>query len=173
MRSLLALVLLTGMLVFAGAAPAPACSCADAGPRTLLRMSSVAFAGVVEGRREADDQQVTELAVDRVWAGAVRERTEVVHGTMDGSCGFAAGDGERLVVYAERVEGVLTTSLCSVRSGQSTMDEAVAALGDGEPPTAGSLEASVESGPTVPWRPIGIGAAVLLLVAAMRLRRRA
>jgi hypothetical protein len=171
MRSLLALVLLAGTLVLAGAPPAQACSCADVGPRQLLRMSSVAFTGTVEGHRGADDQQVTELAVDRLWAGTARQRTEVVHGTMDGSCGFTPEVGERLVVYGDLVDGVVSTSLCSVRSGQGAVNEAVAALGDGEPPNAGTMRASIETGPTVPWRPIGIGAALVVLVAAMRLRR--
>lgn len=165
-RTVITLLLAVPVLLLASPSPAHACSCAEPTPRELVAGSSAVFSGVVESTRDGDgDERVTELLVDHVWSGSVSEHTEIVHGVMSSACGLSPDDGQRLVVAAELEDGDLHTGFCSVSEGERSVAEFVAALGSGEAPAAGSIEAAAGGGPPV----VLLAAAGLVLLAAVAL----
>lgn len=171
LRLLLALLLAVPVLVLVTAGAAQACSCVDLTPQLLRAGSHAVFSGVVEETRVDGDRAATRLAVDHVWAGDVAERTEVVHGTEESSCGVRSTEGERILLSASVEEGELRTSSCSVVTGQGEVDRMASALGEAQAPRAGTIEATSVGGPPIVW--FAVGGLVLVLATALVVRRRA
>lgn len=172
LRLVLAGLVAACALVVVSSAPATACSCVDFKPQQFLKQSSMAFAGTaVEVRDVKEGVQVTVFGVDRVYKGAVKERTSVLHGTFDSSCGVEFQVDDEALVFTHTAEGSdLHTSSCSTvvdraDSPGMPLAEALERLGPGSPPAPGDLEVAVESpADSRGWIPQVLGGAVALVV---------
>lgn len=158
MRRLLPILLLiVSLLTFAG--PASACSCAMTDPQGMLEFGPIAFVGTVvdAGASDGMTDRTMVFEVETVLAGEVGAEVEVVTAGNGAACGIEAGAGNRLAVFANDGPGYLTASLCSVTDA----DAAIAALGPGTPPSAGSptTEAPFD------WQAVWLGGGAVILVA--------
>lgn len=134
--------LATLLVTVPAASPARACSCAPPPPpEEAAAEADAVFVGEVAHARteggEHDGDLIADIEVERVFAGDVAARVEVRTARHGATCGYGFELGTRELVYARAdAEGHFTTSLCSRTSPADTADEDLAALGDGEAPTA-------------------------------------
>lgn len=122
-----------------------ACSCAapPAVSQELERKTAIFSGKVIEVKppeqkeimSSADPIRVT-FAVDRVWKGAVAEKTVVGTASSSASCGIEnfAMDAE-YIVYAYGEPDMLETGICERTKLLSSASEDLAALGNGKEPT--------------------------------------
>ena len=101
----------------------------------------VAFVGVDQRRVSDGDRLIVRFRVERVHRGEVRRTQDVVvpdDGSSAGGADWSSGD--RVLVLADRTEdGVVTTDQClAVAEGSPEYDEALAELGEGAEPLAGT-----------------------------------
>lgn len=160
---------------------ARACTCVpNPPPATALAESDAVFAGrIIELSRGTDPIApiIAKFEVSRVWKGPVTEIVEVRTPRDSAACGLSFAPGTEWLVYADRVEGSLTASLCSRSTQMAYAAEDLAALGPGTPPNAtpptppgaGGCACSLNATDgEAPW-----GALAMLAAAAVtRLRRR-
>lgn len=136
-RLLAALALVVVGLVLP-ASPATACSCV--GLETVLEQEpEVAFVGVLRRQKADDSKVINRFAVKSVHAGEVHAVQDVVS-PVDSSCGVDWSDGAKVLVLGRLDdEQRIATDLCtSAVEGAEGYDDALAALGEGTEPLAGS-----------------------------------
>jgi hypothetical protein len=111
----------------------------------FLDDNDVAFSGVVKDRREAGDDIITTVRVDRVFKGDITRRVDVVSPAADGADDVAMEDepGALLIVFGDLESGEVTSSLCSSVSGpdEEYYDPILAELGEGTEPAPGYMKA--------------------------------
>ncbi len=168
---LLALLLAVPVLLVS-AVPAHACSCVKAGPTKYVKWADVVFTGTVEDSAADDTIRVARIAVDEVYKGSVRARTDVTTSAQGPACGVDLVPGSEVIVFGSLEGSSVATSTCA---GSGTrLHERHPALGTGSPPEPGELVSDAWPGPvdrSIWW----IGAPLLLLVAgaaAYAVRRR-
>ncbi|HET9944949.1 MAG TPA: hypothetical protein VFR56_04810 [Actinomycetes bacterium] len=182
LRCTLGAALLAAMVVLVPAGAAMACSCVEAPPDpVLLAESDVVFTGrLVErhdptllfGLSSSDDPAVLVFDVATVHKGSVAERQGIETARSGASCGLELTQGREALVFADRVDGHLSASLCG---GSRELAAGEQPLGTGTGPRPGS-SVHVQDG----LRPVVAGAAGLaglgllaaLSVIALRRRRR-
>ena len=132
-RRLLPLLLVLLGLAFLKPDVAGACSCAGASPEESAAQADLVFLGTVAEvtltnrsvRAGSSDPLRVVFDVQTVYKGDGEEEL-VLETARDGaSCGYTFQVGQRYLVYARAVDGVLTTDLCS---GTKTEFDATADL---------------------------------------------
>ena len=143
LRASLVVVLVASVLLVVDLRPALACSCAPPPPPAeAAEQHDAVFAGAVtdtrlEGR-EVDGDQIASIEVAEVYAGDVAEVVEVSTAATGAMCGYGFEAGTEVLVYAsQRVDGSLSTDLCTRTTTLDRAEEDLAALGDGSAPQAG------------------------------------
>lgn len=181
--SALALVVgATGVMGFAGAAPACACSCVQRSPAELAASADAVFTGTVRAVRGPglfagpEDRAVATIDVDAVYQGDVAERVDVAAVPAEASCGVEFHAGERYILYATTE----SAGAAPYHTGFCTGTEKLTArtgVGGAAPGPAKSPRAGAELAPQAgsPW---ALGAGLLVatmlvgLPAALTLRAR-
>lgn len=157
-----------------------ACSCIQPGPPAeAAAQSQAVFAGTVSDITPASATTGALLVtfdVQQSWKGPEGPQLTVVTADNSASCGFEFTRGEEYLVYSVAQEGQLTTGLCSRTAALAAAGEDLGALGEGTTVAAGP-GAVTEDRMEVPWLPIALAGAALLIGAALfgpaLMRRRA
>ncbi len=184
LRSIMAVLLVSGLGVLTVASPACACSCRELSAQEAFDIADAVFVGRVVEIDEPGFGPVTGSAdpvtlvfeVGDVYKGVVPANAHVTTARSSASCGFEPVAGKRYLIYVHEDEaGAWSTTLCSRNQ---------------ELPAAGGVPgdlvpvARYEPAPPVDypadrwWLPYTIGAGAALLaglgiVFAVRARRRA
>lgn len=140
-----------------------ACSCMAMSPDEAATMAEVVFAGTVVGEEAgAPADPATGMgpilytfAVDGVAKGDVGTQTAVVGGGDSAMCGITFGTNERWLVFANTVDGSLSTSACA---GNLTLQA------DEEPPIAVRAPTASDPGDVAG---AGVPVGVILPIAAV------
>jgi hypothetical protein len=108
--------------------PPAVCSCVSLGPVSEARArGETIFEGRVLQMRDSTiwraegprlkhvsrKWRAVTLEVRRVWNGAPGDTVRVLTGTGGGDCGYPFEEGEEYVVFADRFDGFLVSSICS------------------------------------------------------------
>ncbi|WP_299058263.1 hypothetical protein [uncultured Nocardioides sp.] len=159
LATLLTTVVLAGSAVLLGAAPAQACRCVQQGVTQQARAADLVVTGTIEGVRQggADTERGTQqqgrgtrqlgnltllVAVDRVYAGALPDRTlEVTTAASTSACGLGRlPRGERYVFFLTADTRALRATSCNgtapARTSEIAQVERV--LGEGRTPGTGA-----------------------------------
>lgn len=158
----------TGIIGFAGVAPACACSCVQRSPTELAAGADAVFTGTVRTVRGPglfagpEDRAVATIDVDAVHKGDVAERVDVAAVPAEASCGVEFQAGERYIVYATTESAVAPyhTGFCT-GTERLTAETGVGGVAAG-PVTSPRAGAELASRAESRWA-LGAG----LLVAAM------
>lgn len=137
-RLLAALGLALAWLVLVPPGPAAACTCVGL-EKVMQDEQDVAFVGVLKRQVSDDSKVISRVRVEEVFAGNVH-RTQDVISPRASTCGVEWSDGERVLVLGDRdQESRIVTGLCSSAvEGDEEYDAALARLGEGAEPLAGS-----------------------------------
>lgn len=136
----------------ASAGEAFACKCAQPGsPTEELGKFDAVFSGKVflvqhsydpEGKTVTrEDRSTIGFEVSTVWKGTVHETMYITTPPTGGSCGYTFVEGEEYIVYASDShygDDSYTASICSRTALLSAAQADLEALGEGEPPQAGT-----------------------------------
>ena len=114
--ALMAVFLVTFLV--AGGGPAYACSCAELTPAQRMRESAAVVTATVTTVRVEEKmlnggKRVATLRADHVYKGDPGVEFTVTTRVQGAACGYEFVAGERYLVFADRNETGLTTSLCS------------------------------------------------------------
>lgn len=136
-RLLAALALALAWLVLVPSGPAAACTCVGL-EKVMEDEQDVAFVGVLKRQVSDDSKVISRVRVEEVFAGDVHRIQDVISGRD--TCGVEWSDGERVLVLGDRdEESRIVTGLCSSAvEGDEQYDAALARLGEGTEPMAGS-----------------------------------
>lgn len=177
--ALTTLLCAAGLVLFAPADPAAACSCAVGGRADSLRGASTVFFGaLVERGRDKRWVEYT-FEVDEVYKGSTTRVTRVWTGVSGSTCGLPGlSEGQEYLVFAFRPpkDERLFVGLCGgTTSARGAVAQVEALTGPGSPPDPGGVR-SDDDEPGQPFIPywamgtIGLGAAALLLLLLRRSR---
>ncbi|WP_040338738.1 hypothetical protein [Candidatus Blastococcus massiliensis] len=135
---------LLGALFVVAAAPAQACSCAEATAAQYLESADAVFTGRLVSR-EAPEERITSadpalhvFAVDTVHKGSVTERQEILSPMSGASCGLEITDDGPVAVFASRTPDPYINGEASAAD-----DQYFAYLCDGTGPLTPELEAEL------------------------------
>jgi hypothetical protein len=147
-----------------------ACSCVQPGPPAEASAGAAAvFAGTVSSISPAGPNGGSLLVtfdLSQSWKGPEGPQLTITTADNSASCGFEFAQGEEYLVYALPQDGQLYTGLCTRTAPLAAAGEDLAALGEGNA-VAGSPAPVTETQMEVPWLPIVLAGAALLVGAAL------
>lgn len=176
----LTLAVLCGATALQQPRAAYACSClAPPAPQAARDASAAVFVGTVSGLAPAGpngEALFVTFDLTQSWKGPAASQLTLTTAGSSAACGFAFTQGEAYLVYSVAQDGGLSTGLCSRTASLADAEADLAALGPGTAVTAAPAPVTAET-MEVPWVPILIVGAVLLMGAALfgpgLMRRRA
>lgn len=152
-----AMVVMSGLLVWS-APSAYACSCVIESPDQGIAEADAIFTGTIVEKSTIPRGYAYELLVERSYKGEVADVALVESGFGGGDCGIEYGEGDQALVFAAKLDGTLSSSICaSYGAGLADVERV---LGPGTEPARGGDV--VETTPAVAPGPLL--AAVVTLV---------
>ena len=149
---LLLIILLSASLLLIDVDETHACSCMPISPSEAFDNADMVFSGIAKERTifyrpSADVYQILsegiynseaafELEVTSIWKGNPHEHIYIVNTVHP--CGWGFALGKEYLVYAQVRDDHLTTSGCGRTRPLASAQEGLDALGEGQPPEAGT-----------------------------------
>jgi hypothetical protein len=183
LRAALATLLLAGGLVlFAPAGPAEACSCAQLTPEEHVDLASTVFTGTLVERHGSGRQVIYGFEVDEVLKGSATRTIRVRTAGEEASCGLPnLTEGKDYLVLAMPGgddDDRLFVSLCGGTrgiGGAGDTDRVESVTGPGRTPDAGGpwIDGDDTEGPAVPyWGMAALAGGAVGLLGVVLARRR-